>query len=123
MPKSKEYLSDSDDSSEEEVKSKKKQKREREEDEEKEVEKEVKKEKKPAKKAKTDDEDIWDLGNNRQVNVRNFKGKYYVDIREMYYDKDGDLKPGKKGICLTMQQWRKLMDVVEEVDKVAKSKS
>jgi len=50
-----------------------------------------------AKKAKTDDETIWDLGNNRQVNVRNFKGKYYVDIREMYYDKDGDLKPGKKG--------------------------
>jgi len=37
------------------------------------------------------------LGNNRQVNVRNFKGKYYVDIREMYHDKDGDLKPGKKG--------------------------
>lgn len=51
-----------------------------------------------SKKAKSEDEDtIWDLGNNRQVNVRNFKGKYYVDIREMYYDKDGDLKPGKKG--------------------------
>lgn len=71
-----------------EVKSKKKQKKEKEED---------KAEKRPAKKAKTDDETIWDLGNNRQVNVRNFKGKYYVDIREMYYDKDGDLKPGKKG--------------------------
>lgn len=40
---------------------------------------------------------MWDLGNNRQVNVRNFKGNFYVDIREMYYDKDGDLKPGKKG--------------------------
>lgn len=74
----------------------------------------------------------------------------------MYYDKDGDLKPGKKGdvaklidfyipcirinksmlnvhslpfrnilftgICLTMQQWRKFMEVVEEVDKVAKAK-
>jgi hypothetical protein len=52
----------------------------------------------PSKKTKSEDEDtIWDLGNNRQVNVRNFKGKYYVDIREMYYDKDGDLKPGKKG--------------------------
>jgi len=58
----------------------------------------VKDEKKPAKKAKTEDEEtIWDLGNNRQVKVRNFKGKYYVDVREMYYDKDGDLKPGKKG--------------------------
>ncbi|KYN34410.1 Activated RNA polymerase II transcriptional coactivator p15 [Trachymyrmex septentrionalis] len=117
MPKSKEYLSDSDDSSsEEEVKSKK-QKREREDD------KATKDEKKPAKKAKTDDDTVWDLGNNRQVNVRNFKGKYYVDIREMYYDKEGDLKPGKKGICLSMQQWRKFMNVVEEVDEVAKSKS
>lgn len=64
------------------------------------------------KKAKTEDEEsVWDLGNNRQVNVRNFKGKYYVDIREMYYDKDGDLKPGKKGdfifnweICLFYQK-------------------
>ncbi|XP_011704126.1 PREDICTED: activated RNA polymerase II transcriptional coactivator p15 [Wasmannia auropunctata] len=121
MPKSKEYLSDTDSSSsEEDVKSKKKQKRDREE------EKEPKEEKKPAKKAKsekTDDDNIWDLGSNRQVNVRNFKGKYYVDIREMYYDKDGELKPGKKGICLSMPQWRKFMDVVEEVDKVAKEKS
>lgn len=51
------------------------------------------------KKGKSEDagENIWDLGNNRQVNVRDFKGKYYVDIREMYYDKEGDLKPGKKG--------------------------
>lgn len=51
-----------------------------------------------AKKAKKENEEtIWDLGNNRQVNVRDFKGKYYVDIREMYYDKEGDLKPTKKG--------------------------
>lgn len=77
-----------------EVKSKKKQKR-------KDVE-EAKE--KPAKKTKTDDETIWDLGNNRQVNVRNFKGKYYVDIREMYYDKDGDLKPGKKGNIIFSQK-------------------
>lgn len=74
--------------------SKKKQKRDKDVDED----KATKDEKKPAKKAKTEDEEnIWDLGNNRQVNVRNFKGKYYVDIREMYYDKDGELKPGKKG--------------------------
>ncbi|EZA61038.1 hypothetical protein DMN91_005163 [Ooceraea biroi] len=114
MPKSKAYVSDSDDSSEEEVKhTKKKQKKEKE-TEEKAV---------SSKTTKSENEDtIWDLGNNRQVNVRNFKGKYYVDIREMYFDKDGDLKPGKKGICLTMQQWRKFMEVVEEVDTVAKAK-
>ncbi|XP_014470604.1 PREDICTED: activated RNA polymerase II transcriptional coactivator p15 [Dinoponera quadriceps] len=111
MPKSKAYVSDSDDSSEEEKKPVKKPKKEE--------------EKKAVSSKKTkpeEDETVWDLGNNRQVNVRNFKGNFYVDIREMYYDKDGDLKPGKKGICLTMSQWRKFMSVVEEVDKVAKSK-
>jgi len=61
----------------------------------------------PSKKTKSEDEDtIWDLGNNRQVNVRNFKGKYYVDIREMYYDKDGDLKPGKKGDIHKFKMYR-----------------
>ncbi|XP_020284205.1 activated RNA polymerase II transcriptional coactivator p15 [Pseudomyrmex gracilis] len=113
MPKSKEYVSSSDDSEEETKSKKKKQKKQRTSDEDKPL----------PKKAKTEDEEsVWDLGNNRQVNVRNFKGKYYVDIREMYYDKDGDLKPGKKGICLTMQQWRKFMDAIHEIDKVAKSK-
>jgi len=29
--------------------------------------------------------------------VSDFKGKKYVNIRE-YYEKDGDLKPGKKGL-------------------------
>lgn len=30
--------------------------------------------------------------------MRDFKGRLFVDIREMYYDKDANLKPGKKGI-------------------------
>lgn len=81
--------------------SKKRQQKEKDVDED----KVAKDEKRPAKKAKTDDEEtIWDLGNNRQVNVRNFRGKYYVDIREMYYDKDGDLKPGKKGNTIFQRQ-------------------
>ncbi|XP_047360314.1 activated RNA polymerase II transcriptional coactivator p15 [Vespa velutina] len=118
MPKSKEYVSsDSESDSEQEEQVKKKQKIEKE-------EKAVasKKPKKEVKESKDEDETVWDLGNNRQVNVRDFKGKLFVDIREMYYDKAGDLKPGKKGICLNMTQWRKFMSIVEEVDRVAKSK-
>lgn len=62
--------------------------------------KEKEEEKKPEKSKKTksdDDESVWKLSDNRQVSVRMFKGNLYVDIREMYYDKEGDLKPGKKG--------------------------
>ncbi|XP_031845080.1 single stranded-binding protein c31A isoform X2 [Nomia melanderi] len=116
MPKSKEYVSTDDDSSEEEVTSKKKQKKREAED------KEEKVSKKPKKETQEDEGTTWDLGNNRQISVRDFKGKLYVDIREMYYDKDANLKPGKKGICLNMAQWRKLLSVMEDVDKAVKSK-
>ncbi|KZC09032.1 PREDICTED: RNA polymerase II transcriptional coactivator [Dufourea novaeangliae] len=120
MPKSKEYLSTDDESSSEaeQVKPKKKQKREAEDKEE----KASKKPKKETKESKEEADTIWDLGSNRQVSVRDFKGKLYVDIREMYYDKDATLKPGKKGICLNMTQWRKLLAVVEDVDQLVKSK-
>nr|BAN21015.1 RNA polymerase II transcriptional coactivator [Riptortus pedestris] len=79
-----------------------------------------------AKKAKTstakdDDEPSWAIDTKRFVKVREFKGKVMVDIRE-YYDAGGEMKPGKKGICLSVQQWRKLVDVIDEVDKAIKEK-
>ncbi|KAK9305123.1 hypothetical protein QLX08_003796 [Tetragonisca angustula] len=115
MPKSKEFIYSDDDSSDEEVKSKKR-KRENE-------DKEEKTSKKISEKESDKNEDnIWDLGNNRQVTVRDFKGKLYVDIREMYFDKELNLKPGKKGICLSIPQWRKLLSVIDDVDNVVKSK-
>lgn len=82
----------------------------------------------PAKKSKAaskssgdgDEEHSWSLGKNRFVKLREFKGKYYVDIRE-FYNADGDLKPGKKGISLSLEQWHKLTDLVSDVDDAIKS--
>ncbi|XP_043270982.1 activated RNA polymerase II transcriptional coactivator p15 [Venturia canescens] len=123
MPKTKEFVSSSNDSESEEerpVKRKREEKKEK-------VEKAAKAEKaesskKSKKSSKDEEEDKWDIGNNRFVTVREFKGKMYVDIREMYVDKEGELKPGKKGIAMNMMQWRKFMDQVEEIDKVAKDR-
>ncbi len=36
------------------------------------------------------------LGRMRYVSVSDFRGKKLINIRE-YYDKDGDLAPGRKG--------------------------
>jgi len=58
---------------------------------------------------KTDDGVCWELGNNRLLRVKNFKGRVLVDVREFYEDKNtGELKPGKKGISLNVENWNKL---------------
>ena len=37
------------------------------------------------------------LSAKRFVNVREFRGKVLIDIREYYTDDAGELKPGKRG--------------------------
>uniref|UniRef100_A0A6N2NCW4 Transcriptional coactivator p15 (PC4) C-terminal domain-containing protein n=1 Tax=Salix viminalis TaxID=40686 RepID=A0A6N2NCW4_SALVM len=59
---------------------------------------------------------VCEIGRNRRVTVRNWRGKINVDIRE-FYPKDGNLLPGKKGITLSLEQWNMLRDHAEEIDK------
>lgn len=37
-----------------------------------------------------------------------FKGKHYINIRE-YYEKEGQMLPGQKGISLPEEQWARLL--------------
>ncbi|XP_059056015.1 RNA polymerase II transcriptional coactivator-like [Achroia grisella] len=74
----------------------------------------------PEKKAKTssrtdDKEPTWVLQGKKLVKVREFKGKVYIDVRE-FYEKNGELLPGKKGISLTQEQWRKLLSLSDEIN-------
>ncbi|XP_019871924.1 RNA polymerase II transcriptional coactivator [Aethina tumida] len=66
-----------------------------------------------------EDENSWDLGKNRFVKLSEFKGKWYVNIRE-FYDAGGELKPGKKGIMLTMEQWQKFKGYMGEIEDAIK---
>lgn len=44
----------------------------------------------------------------RYAKVTCFKGKYSVDVRE-YYEKEGEEKPGAKGLQMPEEQWSKLV--------------
>ena len=53
----------------------------------------------------------------RVFQVREFKGKTYIDIREYYVDKSTmETKPGKKGISLNCEQYQKLKTIISDID-------
>lgn len=42
-----------------------------------------------------------------------------MDIRE-YYERDGELHPGKKGISISIPEWQKLRDQFDEIEEEIK---
>ncbi|RHY27708.1 hypothetical protein DYB32_006597, partial [Aphanomyces invadans] len=54
------------------------------------------------------------ISSKRRVSVRKFKSMVLVDIRE-YYDANGTMKPGNKGISLTKEQWNVLKSHVDAI--------
>ncbi|XP_046574425.1 activated RNA polymerase II transcriptional coactivator p15-like [Haliotis rubra] len=132
MPKSKEFVSSSEDSgseSEEPKQKKKKVEAKPEKKPDKAEKKPDKAEKKVDKKAGGDEakttktnsngEQMFQIARMRFATVSEFRGKAMVSIRE-YYEADGDLRPGKKGISLTMDQWNSLKDQIEDIDEAVK---
>ncbi|XP_005111506.1 activated RNA polymerase II transcriptional coactivator p15 [Aplysia californica] len=82
---------------------------------------------KPEKKEKANEpmkgsggEYMFQLAKMRYATVGEFRGNVMVGIREYYNDKDGELKPGKKGISLSAEQWRALKDHINDIDETMK---
>lgn len=57
----------------------------------------------------------------KRVEVRMFKSKVLIDIRECYKDKNEDVKPGKKGLSLQVDQWLTLYNNLTALDKAFKA--
>jgi len=72
---------------------------------------------------KTDDEKnpYWELSAKRRVIVQDYRKMTFVAIRE-FYEKDGELKPGKSGINLKVEQFVELVKALPDIIEVLKSK-
>lgn len=60
------------------------------------------------------------LSKTRYVTVSEFRNKVRVDIREFYINNEGKPCPGKKGVSLSLEDWKKLTDNIDKIDKIVK---
>ena len=63
-----------------------------------------------------------EIGDRRRAYVTEFKSRMYINVRE-FYEKDGAMLPGSKGLALEPQNWEVLepsmSGLLAEADRVA----
>ncbi|KAF9192882.1 Transcriptional coactivator [Haplosporangium sp. Z 767] len=76
-----------------------------------------------AKKNK-DGDTYFEIGPKKRLTVRSWRDTTLIDIREYYQDKDGEQKPGKKGISLNKDQFQYILNHASEIsDAISTAKS
>ena len=63
-----------------------------------------------------EDNPVLDLSKSRKVSVSSYRGSVLIHFRE-YYEKDGVISPGKKGIALTLDQWKLVKEHMPTISK------
>ena len=54
---------------------------------------------------------------NIRIEKSEFKGKTYLSIRQ-WYDDNGEMKPGKSGINLTVDEWNELLEKLPQIKEI-----
>ncbi|KAI0134207.1 transcriptional Coactivator p15-domain-containing protein [Xylariales sp. AK1849] len=70
-----------------------------------------------------DGNSFWSLSESgkRRVTISEFRKSKFVNIREYYADAEGELKPGKKGISLPLEQYNALLKAIPAINAALSS--
>jgi hypothetical protein len=63
-----------------------------------------------------------DIGPDTKVEVSEFKGKWYVEIRKWYQDDKGEWARTQKGINMPLETWNVMMSKLDEITAMIKEK-
>ncbi|KAI9676495.1 MAG: hypothetical protein M1817_000653 [Caeruleum heppii] len=67
---------------------------------------------------------MWELSPTRRLTLSTFNNQTLISIREYYEKKkgSGEWLPGRKGISLPLEQYRRFLEVVPEVERVLRGR-
>lgn len=61
------------------------------------------------------------IGSDIHVEASEYKGKTYIVMRR-FYDDNGEMRPGKQGINMKVEEWLEFCNKFEEIKKEVNSK-
>ncbi|CAK7211770.1 hypothetical protein SBRCBS47491_001228 [Sporothrix bragantina] len=57
----------------------------------------------------------WELSKMRRIGIAHFRSTTLINIRE-YYESGGQMRPGKKGISLSLDQYKALIRAIPDIN-------
>ncbi|CAK7266587.1 hypothetical protein SEPCBS119000_002106 [Sporothrix epigloea] len=69
----------------------------------------------PVKGEDQDGNAYWELSKMRRVGISHFQNATLINIRE-YYESAGQMRPGKKGISLSLEQYKALIRAIPDIN-------
>ncbi|EPE10645.1 transcriptional coactivator p15 family protein [Ophiostoma piceae UAMH 11346] len=69
----------------------------------------------PPKSVDADGNAYWELSKMRRIGISHFRNNVLINIRE-YYDSAGQMRPGKKGISLSLDQYKTLLQAIPDIN-------
>ncbi|CAK7202979.1 hypothetical protein SEUCBS139899_005706 [Sporothrix eucalyptigena] len=58
---------------------------------------------------------FWELSKLRRIGIAHFRNTTLINIRE-YYEQGGQMRPGKKGISLSLDQYKALIRAIPDIN-------
>jgi rhodanese-related sulfurtransferase len=68
----------------------------------------------------SESQSTFSLSEKRKITVRKWKNAILVDLREYFRNANNELLPGKKGISISLDQWKQLKEFIPEIDETIK---
>ncbi|KAL1901985.1 hypothetical protein Sste5346_001691 [Sporothrix stenoceras] len=57
----------------------------------------------------------WELSKMRRIGIAHFRSTTLINVRE-YYESGGQMRPGKKGISLSLDQYKALVRAIPDIN-------